>query len=215
VSAAVDHLVVAAPSLAQGAQWCEAVLGVVPGPGGAHPLMGTHNRLLNIAGAAFAQSYLEIIAIDPAVPPPARARWFGLDDIDLREGPRLLHFVARSSGIDAQCAALRGAGFDPGPAIAASRETPHGRLEWRITLRNDGRLLAGGALPTLIEWGATHPTEAMPVSGIALHTLTLRGLPPAAAQALGLRGVDLAADAGPAITAAFDTPRGRVVLHSD
>ena len=215
MTAMVDHLVVAASSLAQGSHWCEAVLGAVPGPGGTHPLMGTHNRLLNIASAAFPQSYLEIIAIDPAATPPTRARWFGLDEIDLGGGPRLLHVVARSSALESQCTALRAAGLDPGLPIAASRDTPQGRLSWRITVRDDGRLLVGGALPTLIEWGASHPTAAMPTSGIVLHALKLRGLPPAAVQALDLRGVECAADAGPAITATFDTPRGRVVLRSD
>jgi uncharacterized membrane protein YphA (DoxX/SURF4 family) len=42
---ALDHLVIMASTLAQGVAWCEATLGVTPGPGGEHPLMGTHNRL--------------------------------------------------------------------------------------------------------------------------------------------------------------------------
>jgi hypothetical protein len=48
-SSTVDHLVVAADSLEQGVKWCEETLGVTPGPGGQHPLMGTHNRLLRVA----------------------------------------------------------------------------------------------------------------------------------------------------------------------
>ncbi|MFN6996241.1 MAG: VOC family protein, partial [Aquincola tertiaricarbonis] len=60
----LDHLVVGARSLEEGAAWCEATFGIVPGPGGQHPLMGTHNRLLRLQGGdAFAQAYLEIIAI--------------------------------------------------------------------------------------------------------------------------------------------------------
>jgi len=90
VSAVLDHLVVAAATLAEGVQWCEALLGVTPGPGGQHPLMGTHNRLFDISSEAFPQAFFEIIAIDPAAPPPGRARWFGLDTLDLRGGPRLL-----------------------------------------------------------------------------------------------------------------------------
>ena len=76
----VDHLVVMAASLAEGVAWCEATLGVTPGPGGEHPLMGTHNRLLRIASPAFPQAYLELIAIDPDAPALGRVRWFGLDD---------------------------------------------------------------------------------------------------------------------------------------
>ena len=50
---ALDHLVVAARSLDEGVRWCAATLGVTPGPGGKHPLMGTHNRLFGIAGDLF------------------------------------------------------------------------------------------------------------------------------------------------------------------
>ena len=210
----VDHLVVAAATLEEGARWCEATLGVVPGPGGQHPLMGTHNRLFSIASAAFPRAYFEIIAIDPAAAPPARARWFGLDTLRLDGGPRLLHFVARTASLDAQCDALRAVGLEVGPAIAASRETPQGRLAWRIAVRDDGDLLAAGALPTLIEWGARHPTAAMPDSGIALRAVSLRGLPDQAAKVLKLRGVEVAAGAGPALIATLDTPRGTIHLTS-
>ena len=48
-----DHLVIAAATLNDGVLWCERMLGVTPGPGGTHPLMGTHNRLLNIASPDF------------------------------------------------------------------------------------------------------------------------------------------------------------------
>jgi hypothetical protein len=216
VSAVLDHLVVAAATLNEGVQWCEAVLGVTPGPGGRHPLMGTHNRLFDIGSEAFPQAFFEIIAIDPAAPPPGRARWFGLDTVDLRSGPRLLHWVARSSAINAQSRALRAAGFDIGPAVAASRDTPQGRLAWRISVRDDGRLLAGGALPTLIDWGRTpHPAASMAAPGVTLQELTLRGLTPAAIQALDGRGVVHAADTGPALSATLDTPRGRVTLTSN
>ena len=210
----VDHLVVAAPTLAEGVRWCEATLGIVPGPGGQHPLMGTHNRLFSIASAAFPRAYFEIIAIDPAAAPPARARWFGLDTLRLDGGPRLLHFVARTASLDAQCDALRAVGLEVGPAIAASRETPQGRLAWRIAVRDDGDLLAAGALPTLVEWGARHPTAAMPDSGIALRAVSLRGLPDQAAKVLKLRGVEVAAGAGPALIATLDTPRGTIHLTS-
>ena len=216
MSAALDHLVVAAATLAEGVQWCEAVLGVTPGPGGQHPLMGTHNRLFDISGEAFPQAFFEIIAVDPGATPPGRARWFGLDMLDLRGRPRLLHWVARSRAIDEQSQALCAMGLDIGPAIAASRDTPHGRLAWRISVRDDGRLLADGALPTLIDWGRTpHPTASMATPGVTLQALTLRGLTPAAIQALEVHQVAHAADAGPALSATLDTPRGRITLTSN
>ena len=44
MTAQIDHLVIAANTLEEGVAWCERTLGITPGPGGEHPLMGTHNR---------------------------------------------------------------------------------------------------------------------------------------------------------------------------
>ena len=211
----LDHLVVAARTLDDGAAWCEATLGIVPGAGGTHALMGTHNRLFRVASDAFERAYFEIIAIDPAAPPPGRARWFGLDGIDLSRGPRLVNVVARTPSLDATLAALRDAGVDAGRALAASRATPSGLLQWRIAVRDDGRVLHGGALPTLIEWGERHPADAMPASGVTLQALTLRGLPQAVVAALDFQGVTVADSAGPALTARLHTPRGTIDLATD
>jgi len=208
----VDHLVVAAASLADGVRWCEATLGIKPGPGGKHALMSTHNRLFSIAGDGFPDAYFEIIAIDPEAPPPGRARWFGLDAIDLAAGPRLVHWVARVTDLEARLAALRSLGIDTGEALAASRDTPAGVLRWRIAVRRDGALLFGGALPTLIEWGERHPAATMPASGVTLHSLTLRGLTARSVDALALQGVRVASGSGPALSAQLDTPRGPLTL---
>lgn len=213
MSVAVDHLVVAAPTLEAGAAWCESTLGVVPGPGGRHPLMGTHNRLLKLSSAAFPDCYLEIIAVDPDAPKPARPRWFGLDAIDLAAGPRLIHLVARSTMLDMHRWGLITVGLKPGDPVSASRETPQGRLDWQILVRDDGSLGCGGALPTLIQWQGRHPTEAMADSGVALQSLALAGLPPRAAEVLRLRGVTRS-ESGPALRAVLRTPRGDVTLDS-
>jgi hypothetical protein len=212
--AVVDHLVVAAASLADGVAWCERTLGVTPGPGGRHLLFGTHNRLLKIESEAFALAYLEIIAIDPDASAPGRARWFGLDTLDLAGGPRLLHLVARTDALAALQQGLLDIGLDPGPAIAASRDTPEGRLAWQILVRDDGRLPAEGALPTLIAWQGRHPAAEMPASGVVLKSLTLGGVPPAAAALLALPGVALSSARSPALQGVFGTPRGDVTLTS-
>jgi hypothetical protein len=215
----VDHLVVAAASLEQGVAWCEATLGITPGPGGRHPLMGTHNRLARIASAAFPAAYLEIIAIDPAAAPPQRRRWFGLDEPALQariaQAPSLVHLVARSPALDMHRWGLVNLGFDCGLPVAASRDTPQGRLAWRILVRDDGALTLGGALPTLIQWEGAHPTDAMPASGVVLQALQLGGLPPAVRQLLALGGATHAeaADA-PALRAVMATPLGEVTLES-
>jgi len=134
--AELDHLVIAAASLAEGVAWCEATLGITPAAGGAHPLMGTHNRLLNIASDAFPRAYAEIIAIEPGKRPsrPGTHRWFDLDDAALqaglaRHGPRLIHFVARVPDANAATQALareEHAHIDRGHLLEASRDTPAG-----------------------------------------------------------------------------------------
>ena len=215
---AIDHLVVAAASPEQGVTWCEATLGVTPGPGGKHVLFGTHNRLLRIATPAFPNAYLEIIAIDPAAPPQHRKRWFGLDEPALQQrlavSPCLIHAVARTETLGAHRRALVAAGLDPGDAVQASRDTAHGRLAWQILVRADGRLLCGGALPTLIQWEGMHPAAQLPASGLALRALTLSGVPAAARELLRLRGVQVQAGLGPALIATLATPRGPVILES-
>jgi hypothetical protein len=206
-----DHLVVAARTLGEGVQWCEATLGITPGPGGKHPLMSTHNRLFSIGSDVFPNTFFEIIAIDADAPPPGRARWFGLDTLDLSSGPRLVTFVARTNALDDTLAALREAGLDAGQALAASRDTPLGMLRWRIAVRDDGAVLCGGAMPTLIEWSGRHPAASMPASGVVLRSITLRGVPH---SALATAQFAIADTPGPALEAQLDTPRGLITLSS-
>ena len=221
----VDHLVVLAPSLAEGVAWCEATLGVVPGPGGEHPLMGTHNRLIPVNTAAFPRTYLEIIAINrEAVPQRAAGakRWFDLDDETLQarlrtQGPQLAHWVAEVPDLPQALATLSAQGIDRGQVVAASRPTPQGLLRWQISVRDDGQRLLGGCLPTLIQWGDTHPTQGMADQGVALESLALAH-PQAGALRQALDAVGLGAipvHTGPArLQARLRTPRGPVDLIS-
>jgi len=219
--ARVDHLVVMAGSLQEGVAWCESVLGVTPGPGGRHAFMGTHNRLLNIASASFERAYLEIIAIDPQAPAPDRQRWFDMDTPALRhrialQGPQLTHFVVRVPDAASAVHTWRALGLEPGETLPASRMTPRGELRWKITLREDGARLFDGVLPTLIEWGQTHPTDDMPLSGVHLEALEARHPRPgelaAACTAIDLDGVITHAGE-PGLCATLHTPQGRVILR--
>src|SRR5205085_6613197 len=105
-----------------------------------------------------------------------------------------------------------------GEPAAASRMTPRGLLAWQITVRDDGQRTFHGALPTLIEWGETHPASALPESGVTLQALavthpqaaTLRN----AYEAIDLQGVAVR-DGNPDLCAVLETPRGRVQLHSE
>jgi hypothetical protein len=232
----LDHLVVAARTLQEGVDWCEAALGITPGPGGEHPLFGTHNRLFRIATVNFPRAYFEIIAIDSkahrVVNTPsnhAKKRWFDLDSEDLqtsvKSSPCLVHFVANTSDVGKACNTLTALDIDRGPAVQASRMTPAGLLQWQITVRQDGQRLWNGGLPTLIQWGAVdeapsvaaHPANDMPDSGVTLQSL--RMIHPqatelqAAHQAIGLHGITVEAGAANLI-ATLQTPKGLVTLES-
>ncbi|MDB5872282.1 MAG: hypothetical protein JWQ07_1724 [Ramlibacter sp.] len=221
VASHIDHLVVAAQTLDQGVQWCEATLGVTPRAGGEHALMGTHNRLLRISTDRFPRAYVEIIAINPQAKAPGRSRWFDLDDPALQlavsQQPRLVHFVARTADAAGAAKALHRLGIERGPLVQAERPTPEGLLRWQISVRGDGQRLFYGGLPTLIEWGDTHPADTMAHAGLALESLhvshpRLEDLQ-AAHSAIGLEGVT-AEQGPPNLVATLTTPKGVVTLQS-
>ncbi|TWG33777.1 glyoxalase-like protein [Acidovorax delafieldii] len=225
--ACVDHLVVLAADLASGVAWCERTLGITPTAGGEHPLMGTHNRIFNVSSPAHPRAYLEIIAINPgaskAISTSAR-RWFDMDDANLQgqvaqHGPQLIHWVASVPDVEAACTALSALDMDRGAVITASRPTPHGLLQWQITVRDDGLRLMDGCLPTLIQWGAAHPCDSLPASGVQLEQLALQH-PQAATLQAACTAVGVAASVlvtpgtAPRLSALLGTPRGPVTLTS-
>ncbi len=163
----LDHLVVAAHALDEGAQWVESQLGVRVPPGGQHEGMGTHNRVMALGDGV----YLEIIAIDPTMPPPSSPRWFGLDDPmvarHLADSPRLLTWAVNTNDLDALVPLSR---IPVGKVHAARRDD----LRWKVALVDDGRLGAGGCFPLCIQWQLTfHPASRMPDLGCRLESLTL------------------------------------------
>ncbi len=223
----VDHLVVLAADLAGGVAWCEHTLGVTPTAGGEHPLMGTHNRIFNISSPAHPRAYLEIIAINPiAIPtiPAGARRWFDMDEATLQQqvaqhGPKLIHWVASVPDVAGRCAALAALDIEHGPVLTASRPTPNGLLQWQITVRSDGLRLMDGCLPTLIQWGAVHPCDSLPASGVQLEQLTLQhpqaATLQAACDAIGVgHQVAVAAGSAPGLAARLTTPLGPVTLSS-
>jgi hypothetical protein len=222
----LDHLVVAARTLEEGARFIAETLGVEPIAGGKHVAMGTHNRLLGLWGGA----YLEVIAIDPdAEPeragnesaPPRRPRLFALDEpamhARLERGPALTHWVARV----ARPKDLGRWQAQYPARIPDVMPMARGELTWRLTVPADGRFPAwqgagDGIVPTLIQWDtAAHPSARLPQTGLALKTLKARH-PRAdeirtqlewlgAAHLIELEG---AADGQAALTAEIETPNG-------
>ena len=173
----LDHLVIAARTLEEGARFVAAKFGVETSPGGAHPSMRTHNCLLNLWDGA----YLEVIAIDPAAASieSPRPRLFALDDPSMQRrleehGPQLVHWAAR---VERPKSLPRWREQYPEripPVAAMSR----GGNTWGLTVPDDGAFpswqgIGDGVLPSLIQWDTPrHPSATLPQSGIALRSLT-------------------------------------------
>jgi len=163
----IDHIVIAADSLKQGAEFIREELGVDIPKGGFHVSMGTHNHLMQLGDEA----YLEVIAINSDAKVPAHPRWFGLDEglmrESLRQKPRLITWVMNTPDIQS---VNRAANFDIGTPTELQRDN----LRWQIALTDDGRLLGNGLLPYLIQWhNQPHPSHAMAELQCRLQSLTI------------------------------------------
>ena len=163
----LDHLVVAARTLAEGVAYIEEQLGVTIPYGGEHPKMGTHNCLARLDD----QTFFEIIAINPDAPKPDRPRWFGLDEPDmqkrLKEQPQLLTWVVNTNDIAllAQESVY---------SIGTPERITRGELSWMFGLTDDGKLLNDGLLPHVIQWfSKDHPATKMEHVGFSLASLTI------------------------------------------
>ena len=166
-----DHIAVAAETLHDGAAAVEAALGVPLDPGGAHALMGTHNRLLALGPGA----YLEVIAIDPAAAAPVHPRWF---DLDRFAGPaRPQCWIARADDLDRALAVAP-------PGTGRPLEFARGDLRWRMAVPEDGRLPFDNRFPALIEWqGGASAADRQTDVGCRLERLVLIHPQPGALQA--------------------------------
>ena len=199
---------IVAPSLDAGARYVEESLGVAPAGGGRHERMGTHNRLLRLGEAV----YLEVIAVDPDAPRPARPRWFGLDAAPA--APRLATWVVRTGDIEASAAASM-------ENLGAIEPMTRGAFSWRITIPADGTLPLDGIMPALIQWnGDAHPALTLPDAGCSLVRLDGKHPDPArigrALDAIGFADRFEISAPSPGehaeLRAVIDTPRGRCVL---
>ncbi|MDN5786052.1 VOC family protein [Pseudorhodobacter sp.] len=200
----LDHLAISASNLADGVAAVEAALGVTLAPGGQHPLMATHNRLLGLGDI-----YLEVIAIDADAPAPAHPRWFDLDHFAGR--PRLTNWIAACDDLEAALAVLP-------TGVGEPEQLARGDLRWRMAVPEDGHLPFDGACPALIEWqGSAHPAQRLPESGVRLDWLEI-ATPDAAALNQMLSGlfddsrVRIVSGAAKTMRAQFSTPNGPRVI---
>lgn len=198
----LDHLALSCATLGEGAEAVADALGVPLEPGGQHPLMGTHNRLLSLGP----DEYLEVIAINPEAPSPGRPRWFRLDGF--RGAPRLTNWVARVVDLDAALA-------EAAPGTGRATDLARGDFRWRMAVPDDGCLPFDDAHPALIEWqGGLKPQDRLPDTGCRLERLEI-----AHPDAIGLRQAVRLVDRrivfvpGPkALRATISTPRGTRTL---
>ena len=200
----LDHLAIAANSLAEGREAVETALGVTLQPGGQHAHFATHNLLLGLEDGF----YLEVIAADPSVPSPPYARWFDLDRFS--GAPRLSNWICRSDDLNVTLENLPQAG----QPVALSR----GSLKWQMAVPKDGILPFDNHFPALMQWQCRdHPAEMLRPSGCRLLMLTVSH-PEAERLATTLvpylNDARLRFEAGPqGLSAEIETPAGARILE--
>ena len=202
----LDHILWAAPDLAEGEKIIEILTGVKPARGGVHPGFGTRNSLIGLDLGV----YFEIISPDPA------------QDLNRNRGgaiaalsrPGVIAFAIRTDDLDALGAAARREGLSLKGPVAMSRNRPDGvRLDWRILDLEHSRF--GEAIPFVIDWGASpHPSESVPAD-CELRSFTV--LHPEAEELARLYGaldipIPVKRGAYPGFVAELASPRGDVVL---
>lgn len=212
----IDHIVVGAATLEQGQEWLEERLGVPSQPGGEHASMGTHNLLWSLGP----QTYLELLAVDPAAAPPSHPRWFGLDEPALQErlkvSPRLLGWALATDDID------RDAALSP-LGLGRIESFSRGEHRWRLTLPEASGASLGhrALLPALVQWEGASPASRLSPSGLSLSRLILSTPEPAAIEAelkalgaLDLVEIRRTAIGEPSLMAELNTPERAYSLLS-
>lgn len=169
--AVIDHIVFGCGHLDSGTSYLETRLGSSFSAGGKHQLMATHNTLLRLQNSI----YLEAIAIDHEATATngniGRRRWFSLDEKNTQQkleiSPKPLCWVVAVNDIHKM---ISRCGYDAGNITRVTR----GRLEWWLTIPDDGSLSESGLLPSFIEWpDGQNPSNQLPESGTTLKKIIL------------------------------------------
>jgi hypothetical protein len=205
----LDHILLGAPDLEEGALRFETLTGVRPATGGSHAGFGTRNRLASLGEGL----YFEVIAPDPAQPAAATRA----ERLSAMPGPALVGYCLRADGFDGLAGAVAAAGLRSREPVDMSRVRADGvRLQWSILhLEHPDGTDAG--LPFLIDWkGSPHPSLSTPAGCrlkrfVALHPDADRLA--AAFRALGV-ALEVSRALRPGCLAELDTPCGPAVLTS-
>lgn len=156
----------------QGADYVSDRTGLNIPKGGEHPLMGTHNLLMSMG----ADTFFEVISIDPSAPKPTHSRWFALDDnkvcASLSNRAKPHSWVLNSDNLDEDLAIAKSLGIDLGTPLTLTR----GDLTWRFAVRKDGAIPLNGAAPMIMEWPTdmqAHPASRMTDLGTRIKSINL------------------------------------------
>ena len=186
----------------------ERRLGVRAAPGGQHPGRGTRNALIALGP----DSYLEILAPDPAQPAPPGGRWFGVDP---NAPARLAGWAAKATDLPRLAASAAQRGVPLGPVVAGSRQRPDGvTLKW--TLTDPGATSGVSLAPFFIDWAdSPHPAATAPRGPVLESWRAEHPRPDLAREPLAALGIDLPVDPAPraALVAVLRTVSGVVELR--
>src|SRR5438094_10599782 len=122
-------------------EWVEVCYDETQQAGGDHQRMGNHNALLRLGD----ETYLEVIAPNPAASRPDRPRWFELDRMAPDAAPRLATWVARTTDIQSATVSCS-------TELGEIEPMNRGSLDWLITLPPERSLPGGGTWPTPSQW---------------------------------------------------------------
>ena len=150
----LDHLLWEELRLSEAEKRFAEATGVTPAFGGAHPGMGTHNSLLSLGR----ETYLELVALDPAHPESA-----GLLEKTLPGfTPRLFTFSVRAYDLTLVERLVHDAGLNIASVHDVSRLSPEGHaLEWRIVVVGGHDF--GPFVPFFTRCGdMVHPSQSSP-----------------------------------------------------
>ena len=161
----VDHFFDGASDLSEGQGALRDLLGVTVPIGSEHVAMSTYNSVCQAGN----ESSLELIAVDPEAPDPARKRWFTLDDPStqprIAERPRALCCAVNTPDLHG---VVDASPIDLGEVVIFQG----GKRTWRLTVPRDGSLPEGGLVPALIEWSPEpHPSTGQPDIGVRLEAI--------------------------------------------
>jgi hypothetical protein len=204
---AVDHVILAVPTLSEGIENFRSVSGISAQQGGSHPHLGTHNALLSLGSIA----YLELIARNPHGGVAPEDILMGIGVI---KQPQLVGWAINSRNIDESHQYFRQLGIDCGEIAEGSRITPDGlKKQWR-SFWLQGFSESYPIVPFVIDWVTPSPAVTTP-KGAILRSLRGEHPDPAIFQKLiDVPGLPFRIDPGlaPKLIAEINTPAGMISL---